>query len=201
MGIGSDIGGSIRIPATFCGLAGFKPTVGRFSHIFSPGGVPGRCKVAIYLNVKVCFLQIIATEGPMAKNINTCIDMLRLTWSDPYLFNIDPYVSPVYWNEELFSSKKPLKIGYFTHDGFLTPAPAYVRAVQESISLLKSAGHQIVEFKVPRADEIFRLLLGSVSGDGGYFLNDKLSKVGSVRVLVKKLTTTDYSISTAIFNY
>ncbi|PIO59266.1 hypothetical protein TELCIR_19277, partial [Teladorsagia circumcincta] len=65
LGIGSDVGGSIRIPSTFCGIAGFKSSSTRFSHTFSSSSVPGRQLVT-------------ANEGPMAKSINTCIEYLKM---------------------------------------------------------------------------------------------------------------------------
>src|SRR5690606_15576827 len=42
MGIGTDIGGSIRIPAHFCGIAGLKPTMDRWSNRGSQAGLPGQ---------------------------------------------------------------------------------------------------------------------------------------------------------------
>lgn len=113
----------------------------------------------------------------MSKSIDVCIELLRLTWSDPFLFQLDPYVSPAYWDEALFSATAPLTIGWYTHDGYMEPAPAYVRAVEEAVRLLEERGHKLVPFQVPKPDTIFPLLLGSVSADGGYFLADKMSQV------------------------
>ncbi|ETN72661.1 hypothetical protein NECAME_18734, partial [Necator americanus] len=42
IGIGGDVGGSIRVPCHFTGTAGIKPSHLRFSHRHSPGVVPGR---------------------------------------------------------------------------------------------------------------------------------------------------------------
>ncbi|EPB67743.1 Amidase [Ancylostoma ceylanicum] len=65
LGIGTDVGGSVRIPSTFCGIAGFKPSSIRFSGTFTPSSTPGR-------------QQIASSEGPMAKSITTCIEYLKV---------------------------------------------------------------------------------------------------------------------------
>ncbi|KIH46281.1 Amidase, partial [Ancylostoma duodenale] len=97
LGIGSDVGGSIRIPSTFCGIAGFKPSSVRFSHTFTTSSIPGRQLVT-------------SNEGPIAKSITTCIEYLKVAWSDLFLYNVDPFVPPVTWQEEMFSSQKKLRI-------------------------------------------------------------------------------------------
>ncbi|KAK5977926.1 Fatty-acid amide hydrolase 1, partial [Trichostrongylus colubriformis] len=164
LGIGSDVGGSIRIPSTFCGIAGFKSSSIRFSHTFSTSSIPGRQLVT-------------ANEGPMAKSIGTCIDYLKVIWSDLHLYQMDPYVPPVIWQEDMYSSQKKLRIGYYTTDGFVTPTPANQRAVLEAKKILEGLGHTLVPFQVPEPQKVFQLFVGGVSADGGRYLNKKLKKV------------------------
>ncbi|KAL6738195.1 hypothetical protein Aduo_011767 [Ancylostoma duodenale] len=163
LGIGSDVGGSIRIPSTFCGIAGFKPSSVRFSHTFTTSSIPGRQLVT-------------SNEGPIAKSITTCIEYLKVAWSDLFLYNVDPFVPPVTWQEEMFSSQKKLRIGFYTHDGFVTPAPANQRAVLEAKKILENLGHTLVPFCVPRAEKMFQLFVGGVSADGGKYLARKLKE-------------------------
>ncbi|PIO53260.1 hypothetical protein TELCIR_25412, partial [Teladorsagia circumcincta] len=79
----------------------------------------------------------------MAKSINTCIEYLKMVWSDLYLYNMDPYVPPVVWQENMFSSQKKLRIGFYTTDGFITPTPANQRAVLEAKKILEDLGHTL----------------------------------------------------------
>ncbi|KHJ99293.1 Amidase [Oesophagostomum dentatum] len=163
LGIGTDVGGSIRIPSTFCGIAGFKPSSIRFSHTYTTSSVPGRQLVT-------------ANEGPMAKTISTCVEYLKMAWSDLYLYNLDPFVPPVTWQEEMYSSKKSLRIGFYTHDGFVTPTPANQRAVLEAKKILEGLGHKLIPFRVPEPEKMFQLFAGGVSADGGKYLTRKLKK-------------------------
>ncbi|VDM57779.1 unnamed protein product [Angiostrongylus costaricensis] len=90
IGIGGDVGGSIRMPCHFTGIAGIKPSHLRFSHRGVCGSVPGRPLIN-------------SSDGPMTKDIETTVEFLRQ----------DPYVPPVIWNEKLYAKGTKYRIGYY----------------------------------------------------------------------------------------
>jgi aspartyl-tRNA(Asn)/glutamyl-tRNA(Gln) amidotransferase subunit A len=130
--LGSDTGGSIRMPAHFCGVTGLKVTWGRVSRA---GAMP--------------LSQSLDTVGPLARTVEDCALLLGLmAGPDPE----DPTASlaavPDYMAATT-ASIKGLKIG--------VPASFYVddldadvaRALDETIAVLKREGADIVKVELP----------------------------------------------------
>lgn len=159
LGIGTDIGGSIRLPSSFCGIVGFKPSPARLSI----SGV--RPCVDGMTTVSTCI-------GPMAQDVDSVVLALRALLCDE-LFRLDPNVPPIYFNEEKFSSNKPLRIGYYEEDGFFQPNPSMRRILLETKKLLEEAGHTLIPFRVPRVHDMLDLYMKVLLGDGGRTLADK----------------------------
>lgn len=99
---------------------------------------------------------------------------------------------PVKWNDEMFESKRKLRIGYYTFDGFTRCAPAYEvgclfvcdsspfslqRAVLQVKKKLEEQGHELIPFKVPSPIDAFALYAGGVTGDGGYYIFNQMKTV------------------------
>ncbi|KAF6719175.1 Fatty-acid amide hydrolase 1 [Oryzias melastigma] len=161
LGIGSDIGGSIRIPASFCGICGFKPTAGRLS---SQGLVP------IYRGQK----SVPSSPGPMARDVDSLVLCMRALLCD-HMFSLDPSIPPLPFNEQIYQSSRPLRIGFLENDGFTEGSPSMVRAVREVKVLLEQAGHTVVPFCPPRISQIIpELLLKGLFADGATSLLRKL---------------------------
>ncbi|ELU05205.1 hypothetical protein CAPTEDRAFT_227164 [Capitella teleta] len=81
---------------------------------------------------------------------------------------------------QVYKSKRPLKIGVFTFDGFCQPIPACESIVIEASEHLSSLGHEIVEWSPPDPHLAFWYAVSIMSGDGGQsthkeILNDELS--------------------------
>lgn len=136
-GIGSDVGGSVRVPAAFCGISSLKPTCGRISMMLSR---PGEYFVP-------------ATAGVMAR---TAAD-LSLVYSHLLAKGLNdglPRLPPIPFNQPEFSSKRPLRIGYYVEEyTFPKPCAAVCRAMEEACSALKALGHELIEFK-PHTDGV-----------------------------------------------
>ncbi|GMT26002.1 hypothetical protein PFISCL1PPCAC_17299, partial [Pristionchus fissidentatus] len=161
LGIGGDVGGSIRIPAHYAGIAGIKPSHLRFSSMHTTGSVPGRPLIN-------------SSDGPLAPSIDTCAEICKMMWSTTWHSDYDSYVPPVLWRDDLYQEGKKYKIGYYTDDGWFTPTPGCARVVEEAKKALEAKGHTLVPFSPPNVPEIYRLFVCSVCVDGGKYLMDLL---------------------------
>jgi aspartyl-tRNA(Asn)/glutamyl-tRNA(Gln) amidotransferase subunit A len=130
--IGSDTGGSIRIPAALCGIVGLKPTYGRVS-----------------LNGVIPLSWSLDHPGPMARTVEDVAIILDATAGhdprDPRTRNIEV---PRY-ADALSGNIKGIRVGipetYF-YEGL---APEVDRAVRRALKNMEQAGARIVEVRLP----------------------------------------------------
>ncbi|XP_062437728.1 fatty-acid amide hydrolase 1-like isoform X2 [Rhea pennata] len=160
LGFGTDLGGSLRLPAAFCGICALKPTGNRLSKKGVISGILGQ-------------KSVVAAVGPIAKDVESlALSMRALLCED--MFSLDSTVPPLPFNEEVYSSTQPLRIGYYETDFFTMPSPAMRRAVRETKQLLEDAGHTLVPFKLDNINYfIFNLCVRGLFADGGTSFSSK----------------------------
>jgi len=160
MALGSDIGGSIRIPAAFCGIVGFKPTMFRIS---GKGSLVPR-KDGKFGNGII----ITASYGPIARTVDDCALMMKAICA-PKLFDLDKNVPPLLFSQQTYEEKKKLKIGYYVSDGWFEPCATAKRAVAETVSALTKAGHECVPFEPPTNGwDTYPLFVAINAADGNF---------------------------------
>ncbi|NWQ60277.1 FAAH1 hydrolase, partial [Neopipo cinnamomea] len=164
LGIGSDLGGSIRLPSSFCGLCGLKPTAERLRW-----GWIGIWHIHL-LNVGICSCPIAVpcALGPMARDVDSLALCMRALLCEE-MFRLDPTVPPIPFDEEVYCSSTPLRVGYYDTDGYFPLPPCMRRAVKETRNALQAAGHQLVPFSPPRIPYVMtELFLKTFFADEGH---------------------------------
>jgi fatty acid amide hydrolase len=129
LGFGTDFGGSIRIPAAFCGLVGFKPTAGR---CLDQG------RVAVPQGQRAIASQI----GVLAQRVDDVALGLRIAIGEG-----DDQRGPLASLAEVDVAS--LRIVVHEDDGVLAPCPAARRALHEATATLTRLGAKVVTLDLP----------------------------------------------------
>ena len=136
-GVGSDGGGSIRVPAHFSGICGLKPTPGRVPSTghFPPSGGP---------------FALIGVVGPMARTVAD-VKALFEVMQGPDDGDTCAAPVPLRWPSD--DEVKNLRIGYFEDDGRTPVTPETRAAVRTAADALRRAGFQVEPFRPEGLEE------------------------------------------------
>ncbi|KAG4304089.1 hypothetical protein PORY_002453 [Pneumocystis oryctolagi] len=154
LGFGSDIGGSLRIPAHYCGVYSLKPSSDRFP-------------IAGHFAIVEGFEGVRIVTGPMTRSV---LDLKFITKvrvilsSKPELYDFS--CIPLPWKESLESTKNFKVFGYYFEDEFTLTSPACRRAVRMVVDSLKAFGHKVVEIRPPNSFDAVEIFIGLTSSDG-----------------------------------
>jgi Asp-tRNA(Asn)/Glu-tRNA(Gln) amidotransferase A subunit family amidase len=137
IGVGSDYGGSIRVPSHFCGCVGLRP--GRW--VVPYGGH--------FPPTQAMTIQLWSEIGPMARYVDDLQLLLPIfAQADP---STDPDVAPHRMDPE---QPESLRIAIFDEDGLCPVHPELRAAVAKAGRALEDAGHEVVEERPPHQAEV-----------------------------------------------
>jgi aspartyl-tRNA(Asn)/glutamyl-tRNA(Gln) amidotransferase subunit A len=181
LALGTDTGGSVRIPAALCGITGLRPTYGRVS-----------------LNGIIVNTWTVDTAGPMSSGIEDNAIMLQaIAGVDPK----DPACAaePVAnYPSQLRSGVRGLRIGV-PKEHFFEVAPDVEAGVRAAISRLQQLGATLVEIEIPHArhaEPVRNILFAESACYHEVRLRERADLIGQAArerlEAVKFITATDY---------
>jgi len=133
---GSDSGGSIRIPASHCGLVGVKPTYGRVSR----AGALALC-------------WSLDTVGPLARTVEDAALLLSVMAgpdpNDTTTLGCPPLPDPLFDADE---EVRGLRVGVLRGEPFTPYEPDIGAALDGAVAILEGAGASVVELSIPELE-------------------------------------------------
>ena len=142
LGLGSDSGGSRRMPAHYCGIAALKPTAGLIP-VTGAYGLPGG------------LTDPRSQVGPMARYVADLRIALKVLAGPD---GVDSAVVPVRaWTAPPLQG---LRVAWYADDGLSRPTPSIAAAVKAASRVLAAAGCSVTEERPPSLAEAWQITLG-----------------------------------------
>ncbi|KXX77504.1 Acetamidase [Madurella mycetomatis] len=178
LGVGTDIGGSVRIPAAFTGIFSLKPTPERLSYRDAANTNPGQNTYR-------------STVGFLSTSLSGLELALRSVLS-ARPWERDPAVVPIPFRQEVTEryqgradgdgvakpSELPLKLGVLWTDLAVGPHPPVLRGLREVAEAMRQAGHKIVDWEPPLQATAKRVHLAFLLADGAHDVHSHLDRSG-----------------------
>lgn len=172
VGLGTDIGGSIRIPAAFNGLYGLRPSTGRLPYEGMANSMAGQNSV----------LSVVGPLATTARSLRFITKSILL--KEPWMF--DPAVHDIPWRnakeEDVWKTIKDssggLTFGVLRKDNVVSPQPPVARAVEMVVDVLEKAGHKTFAWNSPSHNEGIDLVFKTWKYDGGKDVHGDFAKSG-----------------------
>jgi len=164
--IGSDTGGSIRVPSGFCGVAGIKPTSGR---------VP---RTGHVIGFTVGYGESLTQLGPIARNVEDLFPLLRtIAGSDEF----DPGIVDMPLLDPGNVDVARLRISFHTDNGVMAAAEDVKTAVENAVAAMKKVGTKI-ESECPKPlARLMDILREDITSDGGEYIKYALEQAGTTK--------------------
>lgn len=133
LGLGTDIGGSIRVPSSFNGLYGLRPSNGRFPYHNCTNSYTGQTVIQSVI-------------GPMAHDIEDLEYFCENFFStEPWLH--DPFCVPMKWTKFEIQKKDRFSFGVMDSDDIIHPSAPVKRALELVKKALSKSQHEIIKWE------------------------------------------------------
>ncbi|CAK9442331.1 uncharacterized protein LODBEIA_P60740 [Lodderomyces beijingensis] len=165
LGVGSDIGGSIRSPAAFSGCHGFRPTTRRISNLGNVANYSGQESVS-------------PVTGPLARSVADLELFMKAYINSGKPWDMDTWSLPKLWKDVAKPDVKQLTIAVVKDDGLVRVSPPIRRALAEVVAKLEAAGVKIIELKQKNSKLAYETVHKMYCCDGNYESRSLIAKSG-----------------------
>lgn len=168
LGVGTDVGGSIRIPAMCNGTFGIKPSWQRVPYAGQEGGTPPALSK----------LSIPASAGPLANSMRD-IELFFRVVAESKPWELDADVVPGPWNSLTSIQGRRMTVGVVRRDGVMEPHPPILRVLDEVKGSMQGAGIEMVEMDITPLFKQCQSLANALFGvEGGNAMFDLIEATG-----------------------
>jgi fatty acid amide hydrolase 2 len=170
IGLGGDMGGSIRLPAFFNGICGHKPSGGS---IPETGAWPGTAGM----------IRRYKVLGPMARTVADLRAVMPILMGPD---GEDSSVDPREWRDDEIDPND-VTVYWFDDNGIMSPSPAIRDAVRSTVESLRASGCRVVQWRPPGIENSLQIWANAIASAGGPKFNEVVGDGAAIDLIAQWL--------------